>query len=211
MHISSNVTFEVMSYPNPPPRRIKLILDQGFPNPPGFTVSAIDHTVEVMNLREFDHSLAENSTPDWVLYCVAAKAGFDALVTRDQAQLNQSVEMYVLSRLKHFTVITWKKPIEDPVREWGQLLAYLPEVKKRLLLGVSGKPSLPDAILLPAPTLSDQNFVRAVEGVGRSARGRGVSQQQVRDEAVTEVRDWLELMSRDPMEFDDILGIGDTV
>ena len=105
--------------PNPPRRRIKLLLDQGFPNPPGFTVSAIDHTVEVMNLREFDHSLAENSTPDWVLYCVAAKAGFDALVTRDQAQLNQLVEMYVLSRLKPFTVITWKKPIEDRIREWG--------------------------------------------------------------------------------------------
>jgi hypothetical protein len=70
---------------------------------------------------------------------------------------------------------------------------------------------LPDAILLPAPTLSDQNFVRAVESVRRSARGRGVSQQQVRHEAVTENRDWLEIMSRDPMEFNDILGIDDTV
>jgi hypothetical protein len=93
----------------------------------------------------------------------------------------------------------------------GQLLAYLPEVKKRLLQGASGKPSLPDAILLPAPTLSDQNFVRAVESVRTSARGRGVSQQQVRHEAVTENRDWLEIMSRDPMEFNDILGIDDTV
>jgi hypothetical protein len=196
-----------MSSPNPPPRRIKLLLDQGFPNPPGFTVSAIDHTVEVSNLREFDRSLAENSTPDWVLYCIAAKAGFDALVTRDQAQLNQALEMYVLSRLKHFTVITWKKPIEDPVREWGQLLAYLPEVKKRLLQGASGKPALPEAILLPAPTLSDQNFVRAVDGLGQSARGRGVSQQQVRGEAITAIRDWLEMMSRESTEFDDILQI----
>lgn len=119
-------------------------------NPPGFTVEAIDHTVEVVNPRTFDASLAENSTPDWVLYCVAAAADFNALVTRDQAQLHQLVEMYVLSRLRAFTVITWKKPIEDPVREWGQLLAYLPEVKKRLQ-GTPGQPELPEAILLCLP------------------------------------------------------------
>jgi len=194
-----------LSSPPAQPRKIRLLLDQGFPNPPGFTVEAIDHTVEVVNLRTFDASLAENSTPDWVLYCVAAAAGFNALVTRDQAQLHQLVEMYVLSRLRAFTVITWKKPIEDPVREWGQLLAYLPEVKKRLQ-GTPGQPGLPDAILLPAPTLTEQNIVRAADGVGKDARNRGVSHRQAHDEAMAEIRDWLEMMSRDPHEFDDVLG-----
>jgi hypothetical protein len=193
-----------------PPRKVRLLLDQGFPNPPGFTVNAIDRTVEVVNLRSFDQTLAENSTPDWVLYCVAAAADFDALVTRDQAQLHQLVEMYVLSRLRSFTVITWKKPIEDPVREWGQLLAYLPEVKKRLQ-GTAGQAEPPEAILLPAPTLSAGNIVRAADGVGVDARKRGVSHQQAHDEALAEIRDWLEMMSRDPHEFDDVLGFGSTL
>ena len=77
-----------------------------------------------MSLYKFDRTLAETSTPDWVLYCRAAEAGFDALVTRDQSQISQPVEMYVLSRLHHFTIVTWKKSVEDPIREWGQLLAY---------------------------------------------------------------------------------------
>ena len=102
----------------PQPPNFRLLLDQGFPNPPGFTVRSIDNTVEVVHLSQFDRTLSQRSTPDWVLYCIAARAGFDAFVTRDQAQTNQLVEMYVLSRLRGFTIITWKKPIEDPVREW---------------------------------------------------------------------------------------------
>jgi hypothetical protein len=183
---------------------LRLLLDQGFPKPPGFSIRAVDQTVDVVHLSEFDPTLSETSTPDWVIYCIAAQAGFDALVTRDQAQINQLVEMYVLSRLRRFTVITWKKPIEDPIREWGQLLAYLPEVKKRLRQDPAGREP-PGAILLPAPTLTEQNIRRATDAIGLDARRRGVSAAQACDEARREMRDWLEMMDRDPREFDKLL------
>ena len=180
--------------------RFRLLLDQGFPKPPGFTLSAVDTTVEAVHLYEFDAQLSSNSTPDWVLYCVAAEAGFDALVARDRAQLDQLAEMYVLSRLAAFTVITWRKPIEDPLREWGQLIAYLPEVKKHLGQGS------PKAILLPAPTLTVQNLHDPVETIGIEARRRGVSNRQARQYAVAEMRDWLTMNDQDPHRFDRLLG-----
>lgn len=194
------------SSPTTQPRKIKLLLDQGFPKPSGFDIHAIDRTIEVVHLHDFDPALAKNSTPDWVLYCTAVTKGFDALVTRDQAQLHQPVEMFVLSCLRAFTVITWKKPIEDPVREWGQLLAYLPEVKK-LLEGTAGNSRRPEAIMLPAPTLSAQNVVRASDGIGVYASKHKISHREVRDEALAEVRDWLAMMSRAPDEFDALLGL----
>ena len=30
------------------------------------------------------------------------------------------------------SIVTWRRSIEDPVREWGQLLAYLPEIRRML-------------------------------------------------------------------------------
>ena len=158
-----------------------------------------------MSLYKFDRTLAETSTPDWVLYCRAAEAGFDALVTRDQSQISQPVEMYVLSRLHHFTIVTWKKSVEDPIREWGQLLAYLPEVKKLLQRGAMGG-TRPGAILLPAPTLGAQNVVRAADALGIAARRRQISHKQANDEARAEIRDWLEMTSRSASEFDRVLG-----
>jgi hypothetical protein len=185
---------------------LRLLLDQGFPNPPGFALRSVDVTVEVVHLWNFDRALSEDSTPDWVVYCVAAAAGFDGLVTRDRAQLRQTVEMYVLSRLPAFTVITWKRAIEDPVREWGQLLAYLPEVKKRL-----SRSDRPNVVLLPAPALTQDNIWRADDRLGIEARARGVANRQVRAEAEAEIRDWLQIMSRDPHEFDQVLGLGSKI
>ncbi len=163
---------------------------------------SLDETVEVVHLSDFDHTLSEESTPDWVVYCHAAEAGFDGLVTRDHAQIRQSVEMYVLSRLRAFTVITWRRSIEDPVREWGQLLAYLPEVKKWLL-----RERHPSVVILPAPTLNQDNVLRADNQLGVNANARGISNRQVRDDAKAEIQDWLHMMSRDPHEFDQVLGL----
>jgi hypothetical protein len=113
--------------------------------------------------------------------------------------------MYVLSRLHHFTIVTWKKSVEDPIREWGQLLAYLPEVKKILQRGAMNG-TRPGAILLPAPTLSAQNVVRAADAVGIDARRRQISHKQANDEARAEIRDWLQMTSRSESEFDRVLG-----
>lgn len=104
----------------------RLLLDQGFPKPSSFVLAALDQSVAVVHFSDFAPELAERSTPDWYVYCVAAEAGFDALVVRDRSQLDQLAEMYALSKLKDLTVVTWRKVVPDPVREWGQLLAYLP-------------------------------------------------------------------------------------
>ena len=110
--------------------------------------------------------------------------------------------MYVLSRLRNFTVISWRRKIEDPVREWGQLLAYLPEVKKYLRSSPGGR-----AILLPDPTLSSQNLYDPGTTLGIEATRRGISNRQARSEAEKEIRDWLAMTDDDPRRFDRLLGL----
>lgn len=188
------------TYPSRQQPDFRLLLDQGFPKPPGFAVQAVDRTVEVVHLHDFAPELSKDSTPDWMLYCLAVQGGFDALVARDRRQLDQLVEMYVLSRLRYFTVITWRKAIEDPIREWGQLLAYLPEIKKYL------KQPAPRAILLPAPTLQAQNVHDPMTTLGTRAAERGLSLEQTRREATAEIRYWLEMSGSDPTRFDALLG-----
>lgn len=181
---------------------LRLLLDQGFPKPPGFTVRSIDETVEVQHLSDFRPDLAQAQTPDFIVYLVAAESGFDTLVTRDASQVRQLAEMWVLSRLPRLTVVTWRASIEDPIREWGQLLAYLPEIKKKLAV-----PVRPDAIFLPAPRLGADNLYDAEQTVGIEAHRLGVSHAQARSMALGELRDWLELNGYDPESFDETLGL----
>lgn len=97
---------------------MRLLLDEGFPSPPEFRPETVDATVEVVPLRQFDASLAGSSTPDWYIYLRAQEAGFDALVTRDWHQSEQIEELWTLSRTD-LSVVTWRRPIEDPVRRVG--------------------------------------------------------------------------------------------
>ena len=131
---------------------------------------------------------------------MAAEAGFDALVVRDRSQLDQLAEMYVLSRLKQLTIVTWRKGIEDPVREWGQLLAYLPQVKQRCL-EAGGR-----AIQLPAPTLDNKCFYDPRDTIAREGRERTMSVQQVRAAARQEIDGWLEISGEPSDRFDSLLG-----
>jgi hypothetical protein len=184
----------------PQPPEFALLLDQGFPKPTAFAISELDRTVRVQHLSDFAPHLAEQSTPDWYVYCAAAEAGFNALVVRDRSQLDQLAEMYVLSRLSALTVVTWRKGIDDPVREWGQLLAYLPQVKQRCL-EAGGR-----AIQLPTPTLGKDTFYDPRETIGTEASRRGVSVGQVRTEARAEITDWLDLSGEAVDRFDALLG-----
>ena len=121
-----------------------------------------------------------------MIYWRAAHAGFHALVARDRAQLDQTLEMYVLSQLPNFAVITWRKHVEDPIREWGQLLAYLPEIK-RVLRHRGAR-----AILLPAPTLQPGNLINPTDTIGTDATQRGISHGQARGEVRAELQRWLD-------------------
>lgn len=155
---------------------MRLLLDEGFPSPPGFRPASVDATVDVVSLREFDRSLTGSSTPDWYLYLRANEAGFDALVTRDWHQSVQVEELWALSRTA-LSVVTWRRPIEDPVREWGQLLAYLPEIRR--MVAENG----PSIVFLPSPRLRRTDLEKATGMLGRLANDLGISTQQIRSDA----------------------------
>lgn len=182
-----------------PPDRVRLLLDQGFPKPTQFAITALDQSVSVEHFSDFAPELAQKSTPDWYVYCVAAEEGFDALVVRDRSQLDQLAEMFVLSKLKNLSIVTWRKGIDDPVREWGQLLAYLPQIKQRCV-EAGGR-----AIILPAPSLTNQSLFSPGDTVGTEARNRGISVEQVRREAQSEIADWLAMQDEPPDRFGSLL------
>jgi hypothetical protein len=160
---------------------VRLLLDEGFPSPPGFRPEMVDATVEVVALREFDETLTGSGTPDWYLYLRAHEAGFDALVTRDWHQSEQIEELWTLSRTD-LSVVTWHRPIEDAVREWGQLLAYLPEIRR--MISENGPSNrLPP---IPPPRAQEsgegnRNARSAVSGPGHIGAGDPGSSSDGRD------------------------------
>lgn len=155
---------------------MRLLLDEGFPSPPNFEINTVDDSVEVVALRDFDRSLTGTGAPDWYLYLRADRAGFDALVTDDSDQLTQPEELWVISKNK-LSLITWRKSIHDPIRKWGQLLAFLPEVRR--LIDQHG----PSLVLLPAPRLDRRNLEKASENLNILAKEQAVASQHLRNEA----------------------------
>jgi hypothetical protein len=133
------------------------------------------------------------------VHCIASEAGFDALVVRDRSQLDQLAEMYVLSRLRTLTVVTWRKGIDDPIREWGQLLAYLHQVRQRCQ-EAGGR-----AIQLPSPSLTNECYHDPRETLGAESRRRSMSMSQVLAVARSEIRDWLGMTNEPEDRFDELL------
>ncbi len=163
---------------------MRLLLDEGFPSPPGFRPASVDATVEVVSLREFDSTLAGSFTPDWYLYLRANEAGFGALVTQDWHQSEQIEELWTLSRTD-LSVVTWRRPTGDPVREWGQLLAYLPEIRRMI------REHGPSILFLPSPRLDRKNIQKATSMLGQLASNFGISNREVREQAQRIVHDEL--------------------
>jgi hypothetical protein len=170
---------------------MRLLLDEGFPSPPGFDAAMIDASVEVTTLLEFDRGLVGAQTPDWYLYLRAHEAGFDALVTRDWHQSEQPEELWALTRTS-LSIVTWRRSIEDPVREWGQLLAYLPEVRR--MLAEHG----PSVVFLPSPRLDKSSIRKASAELGKLSSDLGISNKEIRDQARVTIRD--ELADRDELD-----------
>jgi len=147
-------------------------------------------------VEDVTRGLSERSTPDWALYCEAAFGGFNAIVTRDFTQAEQAEEMVCLSYLRDFHVISWRQRMEDPISEWGQLLAYLPAIRR--FIGQHDS----RVIFLPVPTLAtDRNVRPPKEFIGRIAKSRGQSVLQVRREAIDAMRDWETSVEADPAKY----------
>lgn len=106
MPTNSNGGCVASNLQNPSQPEFRLLLDQGFPGPSGFDPRDVDRTIGVTHLYEFDRTLSETGAPDWAIYCRAVEGGSSALVTRDESQTKQLTEMYVLSRLPRFSIIT---------------------------------------------------------------------------------------------------------
>lgn len=168
---------------------LRLLLDQNFPRPPGFDLASVDATVEAVRVYDHDRTLTEAGTPDWLIYLRAVEDGFDALVTRDWHQMDQPEELWVLSNLR-LTVVSWRRPFSDPVAEWGHLLAYLPQLKRRI------ERRQPRVLLLPPPQLNSSNEVNPRQALGEYANRQQRSFQEVRSEAETIIQSYLEMTNR---------------
>lgn len=184
-----------------PPNRVRLLLDQGFPKPTGFDMAVVDKRVDTEHLSDWRRDLSERSTPDWAVYCEAAWDGFTAVVTRDFSQSAQAEEMLVLSRLQSFHVITWSQRMDDPITEWGQLIAFIPRL---LPLLAQRKPAV---IQLPVPCIRHNPKAQPKEALGLIAKRRGVANHQMRSEARAFIEEWEASVAMQPGRYSRRLGL----
>lgn len=169
---------------------LRLLLDQNFPKPPGFELEDVDETVEVVHVHDHDPSLVVSGVPDWLIYLRAAEDGFDSVVTRDWHQIDEPEALWVLGNLR-LVVVSWKRPLNDPVTEWGHLLAYMPQIKVRV------ERHRPRIILLPRPQLGTDNEVNPREALGKYATDQRRAVAEVRREAEAGVLDHLQRINLD--------------
>jgi hypothetical protein len=166
---------------------LRFLLDQGFPKPPeGLHVELLDKSARYVHVSDELSALTRISTPDWILYLAARRAGFDAFVSRDLSQFDQREEMLALF-LTGLTLVTWAQPIEDPVAEWGQLLAYGPQIE-RAMRRAEYRPSV---FQLPAPRLSSVRQSLTRQRVQTMAAEARMSLPEYRDGALRGMREYL--------------------
>lgn len=84
------------------------------------------------------------------------------------------------------TVISWRKPLNDPVAEWGHLLAYFPQLKRRIERGQ------PRVLLLPPPQLGKSNEVNPREALNLYANEQQRAVQEIRRDAQETVTAYLD-------------------
>lgn len=143
---------------------LRFLLDENFP--PRLEVP--DHTVEYVDLAVFDPTLVNARVPDWMIYLAAQAGGFDGVVSRDRAQLDQAAEHVALAHT-NLSVVTWWKRIDDPIAQWGHLLAYMPRIVR--IIENEG----PQVVVLPTINIDSshhsqtRSYVRKVVSLRRSS------------------------------------------
>lgn len=86
--------------------------------------------------------------------------------------------------------MSWRRPFNDPVAEWGHLLAYLPQLKRRI------ERRQPRAVLLPPPRLDKGNEINPRDALNVYAAEQRRAVQQIRQEAEDLVRGYLDATGR---------------
>jgi hypothetical protein len=162
------------SGPHNSPRRF--LLDQGFPKPV-VAIEQLDRNVSYVHLSDMFPDFAATSTPDWMVLLLAAEQRFDGLVARDKKQLQTPESVAALALNPTLNFVTWRGPIEDPVAEWGQLMAYMPLVLRAIDQGRVG------IFLLPKPTLETRSVVKARDWAGALASDSAISYPELLAEA----------------------------
>lgn len=173
---------------------LRFLLDNDFPKPE-WNVHQLDETVEYVHVFDFDAALVEQSTPDWMLQLIADDAGFTGLVTGDYHSIAQDEEVVALEKTT-LSIVTWKKGIDNPIVQWGSLLAYMPRIKD--LIAREG----PHVITLPVPTLfSNHERTRGI--ARRYATEQGTTIHELRKQVLPDMVD--ELRQRDRADLIDRL------
>lgn len=106
-------------------------------------------------------------------------------MTGDLRQSGQAEEMWALTRSR-LSIVTWRSPEPDPVVAWGQVFAYLPEIRR--LIVAHGH----SIVLLPRARLTIDQVAKANDELGAIASQEGRSLAEVRREAEQGVREGLD-------------------
>ncbi len=174
-------------------RVVRFLLDQNFPADP-IRTHRLDKRVEYVPLRVFAPDFAKVSTPDWMLYIAAAVGGFDGLVTGDKSQLSQDTELIALT-LTRVTLVTWSHGDDDNVTRWSQLLAYMPQILKRM------EPGKGIVVSIPSPRLNAaSSAVELPSDLARARAGRDkLSYPERRARELAVMRPYLAERGRDDL------------
>lgn len=137
----------------------------------------MDRSVKYSYFSDAFPKYAVVTTPDWLVILLAAHGGFDGLVARDRQQLSTPESLVVLSLCQTMSFVTWRRGIDDPVTEWGQLMAYMP-----LVVGWIDNQG-PGVFYLPKPTLDKGMVSKSRSLAGELASDMSVSFPQLAGEA----------------------------
>lgn len=164
---------------------MRILLDQGFPVPPGFNPTDLDAAMDYQSLNTFDPRLSKHSTPDWMVILSAALGNFDAFVVDDQ-NLRDDDDSLIALALTDLSLITWTVGVDDAVTAWSQLVAYMPKIREKLSeVG-------PSIFVLPAIRLTKGDHVlKASDLVHKRAAQSGTTYREVRHRSTAMMREEL--------------------
>lgn len=166
----------------------RFLLDQGFPKPP-FDVTQWDKNVAFVHLSDHDRTLSNTSTPDWMVVLAADTGGFTGLITRDRSELNEP-ETLIALEATDISIVTWTKGTGDTVLEWGMLLAYMPQILKRI------EQHDHQIFSLPSPRLGKDNVQKKADASSRVARNLKVPYRTMRKDATDLMKRQLASLNR---------------